>query len=121
MGAGYNGAQRVSCALRVRILREKNMAVRVLLVLAIFVTEGRRRRRARADLRAGRRSRVATGQYPSKTRTKEMQYGQGRPQGEAGAVPGADRRVDGRDDHPMVEDTVVRGRATYEWLEGGRS
>ena len=22
--------------------------------------------------------------------------------------------------HPMVEDTVVRGRATYEWLEGGR-
>jgi hypothetical protein len=38
MGAGYNGAQRVSCALRVRILREKNMAVRVLLVLAIFVT-----------------------------------------------------------------------------------
>jgi len=21
--------------------------------------------------------------------------------------------------HPMVEDTVVRGRATYEWLEGG--
>jgi hypothetical protein len=23
--------------------------------------------------------------------------------------------------HPMVEDTVVRGRATYEWLEGGRS
>jgi hypothetical protein len=21
---------------------------------------------------------------------------------------------------PMVEDTVVRGRATYEWLEGGR-
>ena len=22
--------------------------------------------------------------------------------------------------HPMVEDTVVRGRVTYEWLEGGR-
>jgi hypothetical protein len=22
--------------------------------------------------------------------------------------------------HPMVEDTVIRGRATYEWLEGGR-
>src|SRR4028118_195508 len=22
--------------------------------------------------------------------------------------------------HPMVEDTVVRGRATYKWLEGGR-
>jgi hypothetical protein len=22
--------------------------------------------------------------------------------------------------HPMAEDTVVRGRATYEWLEGGR-
>jgi hypothetical protein len=22
--------------------------------------------------------------------------------------------------HPMVEGTVVRGRATYEWLEGGR-
>ncbi len=22
--------------------------------------------------------------------------------------------------HPMVEDRVVRGRATYEWLEGGR-
>jgi hypothetical protein len=22
--------------------------------------------------------------------------------------------------HPMFEDTVVRGRATYEWLEGGR-
>ena len=22
--------------------------------------------------------------------------------------------------HPMLEDTVVRGRATYEWLEGGR-
>ena len=22
--------------------------------------------------------------------------------------------------HPMVEDTVVCGRATYEWLEGGR-
>ena len=22
--------------------------------------------------------------------------------------------------HPMVEDTVVRGRAIYEWLEGGR-
>src|SRR5215218_8254840 len=22
--------------------------------------------------------------------------------------------------HPMVEDTVVRGRATYEWLEGSR-
>jgi hypothetical protein len=22
--------------------------------------------------------------------------------------------------HPMVEDTVVRGRATYEWLEGRR-
>ena len=22
--------------------------------------------------------------------------------------------------HPMVKDTVVRGRATYEWLEGGR-
>ena len=22
--------------------------------------------------------------------------------------------------HPMVEDTVVRGWATYEWLEGGR-
>jgi hypothetical protein len=22
--------------------------------------------------------------------------------------------------HPMVEDTVVRGRATYEWLQGGR-
>jgi hypothetical protein len=22
--------------------------------------------------------------------------------------------------HPMVEDTVVRGRTTYEWLEGGR-
>ena len=22
--------------------------------------------------------------------------------------------------HPMVEDTVVRGRATYEWLEGDR-
>jgi hypothetical protein len=22
--------------------------------------------------------------------------------------------------HPEVEDTVVRGRATYEWLEGGR-
>src|SRR5919199_1589605 len=22
--------------------------------------------------------------------------------------------------HPMVEDTVVRGLATYEWLEGGR-
>jgi hypothetical protein len=21
--------------------------------------------------------------------------------------------------HPMVEDTVVRGQATYEWLEGG--
>ena len=23
--------------------------------------------------------------------------------------------------HPMVEDTVVRGRATYEWLEGAGS
>jgi len=22
--------------------------------------------------------------------------------------------------HPMLEDAVVRGRATYEWLEGGR-
>jgi hypothetical protein len=22
--------------------------------------------------------------------------------------------------HPMVEDAVIRGRATYEWLEGGR-
>ena len=22
--------------------------------------------------------------------------------------------------HPLVEDTVVRGRATYEWLEGDR-
>ena len=22
--------------------------------------------------------------------------------------------------HPMLEDTVVRGRVTYEWLEGGR-
>jgi hypothetical protein len=22
--------------------------------------------------------------------------------------------------HPMVADTVVRGRTTYEWLEGGR-
>ena len=22
--------------------------------------------------------------------------------------------------HPAVEDTVVRGRSTYEWLEGGR-
>ena len=22
--------------------------------------------------------------------------------------------------HPMVEDTMIRGRATYEWLEGGR-
>src|SRR5215208_6381047 len=22
--------------------------------------------------------------------------------------------------HPMVEDTVLRGRATYEWLEGDR-
>jgi len=22
--------------------------------------------------------------------------------------------------HPMVEDTLVRGRVTYEWLEGGR-
>src|SRR5215218_4817576 len=22
--------------------------------------------------------------------------------------------------HPVVEDTVVRGRATYEWLEGDR-
>ena len=22
--------------------------------------------------------------------------------------------------HPMVEDTVVRGRTTFEWLEGGR-
>ena len=22
--------------------------------------------------------------------------------------------------HPMLEDTVVRGWATYEWLEGGR-
>ena len=22
--------------------------------------------------------------------------------------------------HPMLENTVVRGRATYEWLEGGR-
>jgi len=22
--------------------------------------------------------------------------------------------------HPVVEDTVVRGRVTYEWLEGGR-
>ena len=22
--------------------------------------------------------------------------------------------------HPMLEDTVVHGRATYEWLEGGR-
>src|ERR671915_593095 len=61
--------------------------------------EGRRRRRARADLRAGRRSQVATGQYHSKTRTKES-YGRGRPQGEAGAVPGADRRVDDRDDPP---------------------
>src|SRR5215212_10573215 len=39
MGPGYNGAQRVSCALGVRTDTEGGyMAVRVLLVLAIFVT-----------------------------------------------------------------------------------
>ena len=48
-----------------------------------------------------------------------MQHGRGRPQGEAGAVPGAGREWTIEMAHPMVEDTVVRGQATYEWLEGG--
>src|SRR5215211_877474 len=82
--------------------------------------EGRRRRRARADLRAGRRSQVATGQYPSKTRTKEMQVDKADPRAKLEPFQALIGEWTIEMTHPMVEDTVVRGRATYEWLEGGR-
>src|SRR5829696_3310932 len=80
--------------------------------------EGRRRRRARADLRAGRRSQVATGQYPSKTRTKEMQVDKADPRAKLEPFQALIGEWTIEMTHPMVEDTVVRGRATYEWLEG---